>query len=100
VPPNTGSGISGIQYLVLYEMLAGFNPFLEGAATPQEALQRGIRLNPPPLRGARPEVPHALDDLVRRCIDKASHRRPPSASEVLVDLQSIRAGLSCGPKVP
>ena len=65
---------------VLFEMLAGAPPF----ARPRRAGWRrcGLMSTPsrPPLREQRPEVPPALEDVIRRAMAKAPERRPTAAA--------------------
>jgi serine/threonine-protein kinase len=65
--------------VVLFEMLAGRRPF--DAPTFAE-LARKVRNEPPPsLRSLRPDVPEALDRVVRRALSKVLEERWASAEE-------------------
>jgi serine/threonine-protein kinase len=64
---------------VLFEMLAGEPPF--GAQKGGMAkMWAQINADPPPLRERRPDVPPALEDLVRRGLAKAPDARPSAAA--------------------
>lgn len=64
--------------VMLYEMLAGHRPF-EG--TDADAIRRAVdTAEIPSLEERRPDIPAALDDLVRRCLDRDPQRRPISWS--------------------
>ena len=70
--------------VVLYEMLTGKRPFRpEGG----EALTYAIRHDPPvPVERCRPEVPAAIADVVRRCLEKDPADRFASALELVAAL--------------
>ena len=74
--------------MVLYEMLAGRPPF---GADSREALFFGIQYREPPSLAARePGLPAALDDVVRRLLDKDPARRFGDAGAVA---DALRAAL-------
>jgi eukaryotic-like serine/threonine-protein kinase len=77
--------------VVIYEMAAGFNPFVQGCTSANEVLQRGLTWNPLPLMRVEPSVPSELSALVSRLLSKAVHRRPSSAIEVLNEIRLIKA---------
>ena len=74
--------------LVLYEMLAGQLPFDADNATTL-ASQRLVR-NPVPLRIYAPEMPHALENVVMRCIARNVGDRYPTAGELSAALDAYR----------
>lgn len=80
--------------VVMYEALAGYNPFLVGCRSSAEALQRAMRLNPPKLSSAVPAISGELEDFIHRCLNKAAHRRPPSALDALDEFRQIRTALA------
>jgi len=58
--------------VVMYEMLAGFNPFTQGIAARNEALDRTLNYDPPSLKNCSLNVSQTID----WCLQKAPHRRP------------------------
>jgi serine/threonine-protein kinase len=75
---------------VLYELLAGRPPFT-GESSVALAFQH-LESAPPPLRTARPDMPPALDDIVRRCLAKKPRRRYQSAGRLAADLRQAASG--------
>lgn len=78
--------------VVLYEMVAGSNPFL--AEYDQATIYNVLHLDPPPLRNSRTDVPPELESLVRACLEKDPARRCPSFEAVLRDLPPATPGAS------
>ena len=78
--------------VVLYEMLAGVRPFpSEGG----EALVYAVRHDAPvPVEQARPAVPPAIAELVRRCLEKDPAQRVARAGEVVTALRGPLTGAS------
>jgi serine/threonine-protein kinase len=71
--------------VVLYEMLAGARPFSSEGG---EALVYAVRHDAPiPVEIARPDVPPAIADLVRRCLEKDPAQRVPRADEIVATLR-------------
>jgi tetratricopeptide (TPR) repeat protein len=70
--------------IVLYEMLAGFNPF----AGPNEAasLMKVMAADPPPLFDVNPAFPAYLEPFVYKLIARDRAQRYASAEEALADL--------------
>ncbi len=84
--------------VLLFEALTGTRPFAmpSGAASVPEALRRSVedRRRPPPwLRGTNPEVPAALERVIRRCLEPDPKGRFPAASELASDLQAVAEDL-------
>ncbi len=67
---------------LLYELLAGKNPFR--AATPAETMTAILRHEAPPLAGVTP----ALSQIVARCLEKKPERRFHSAEDLAFALES------------
>lgn len=80
--------------VVLYECLAGRNPFR--ADTIGEVLRRHLSVAPLPLRGLGIAVPRALDELLQRLLRKDPRERYQSASGALQDLEDIAAAWEAG----
>lgn len=76
--------------VLLYEMLSGVSPFR--GEDWQESLRRVRQLEPPPLRGLRPDVPVALGALVGRLLAKDPATRPASAVAVAAALAEVAPG--------
>ncbi|MBI2389012.1 MAG: protein kinase [Deltaproteobacteria bacterium] len=70
--------------VVLYEMLAGSNPF--AAPTMQETLRRVRAAEAPPLELARPDIPTELAQIVRRAMTLSPDARYPDAARLHDDL--------------
>jgi len=77
---------------VLYEVVSGKHPFAQG----NDAVTIAAILNSQP-----PALPHSangsargLDPVIRRCLEKDKERRYQSASELLLDLQNLDAGVA------
>ena len=73
--------------VVLYEMLAGRNPFVAGSAL--ETASQILHHTPPPVSEQRSDVPAVLAQIVERLLAKARDDRYASAAELRRDL--IRA---------
>ena len=70
--------------VVLYEMLAGTNPF--GAPTMFETLRRVRSAEAPPLELARPDVPREFAAIVKRALALEADERYPDAARLHDDL--------------
>jgi serine/threonine protein kinase len=71
---------------VLYEMLAGRNPF---RGDPRETLSSSMAGRPRrPLRELRPEVSGALEAIVLRCLERDPAARYPTAAALAADLEA------------
>jgi len=77
---------------VLYEMLAGKQPFARTAAA--DTMAAILREDPPRLAELRADVPAALASVVERCLAKRPKERFASGREVLFALEI--AGISAG----
>ncbi|HEX6574699.1 MAG TPA: tetratricopeptide repeat protein, partial [Gemmatimonadaceae bacterium] len=72
--------------LVMYEMLAGSNPF--SAATPLETIE--LQRSHAPARLTRSGLPAALVELVEQCMKKDRNARPASAESIISELDAIK----------
>jgi TolB-like protein len=70
--------------VVAYELLVGRPPFVETSA--QRLMVAHLMDEPIPLATLAPTVPHALAELVMRCLAKESDHRPANAAAVLAAL--------------
>jgi serine/threonine-protein kinase len=78
--------------VVLYEMLAGARPFGDGA--PRDIMQRCLTRPPRPLRARCPDVPEAVDAIVRRALAKDPARRFADAEDMLSALADLEADVT------
>jgi len=77
--------------VVLYEMITGRLPFRgehEAAVT-----YSIVNESPPPLAAHKPDVPAGLQSVVDKLLAKDREARYQSASDVIADLDRVRAGL-------
>jgi serine/threonine protein kinase len=66
---------------VLYEMLTGRLPFVPASPDPLALVAMQVEDEPPSIREQCPEVPPALEALVRTALDKDQNKRP--SAEIL-----------------
>jgi serine/threonine protein kinase len=91
-PPTPACDIWALG-VTLFEMLTGTRPFPEGSkAKPFPQLDNA----PIPLRGLRPRLPRALDELVGACLAPEPADRPGSVAELLPRLNALVAS---GPRM-
>jgi eukaryotic-like serine/threonine-protein kinase len=76
--------------IVLYEMLSGRRAFDRESAV--ETMHAVLRDEPPPLTAIVPNVPPALDAIVRHCMEKNPRERFQSARDLAFDLRTLLAG--------
>jgi serine/threonine protein kinase/tetratricopeptide (TPR) repeat protein len=78
--------------IVAYELISGKHPFA-GKTSPQALLTAQMSDTPPPIAPAKPNVPHAISDLVTHCLSKTAAMRPANGTELLAmlnDPSSVR----------
>lgn len=75
--------------VTMYEMLSGKVPFV-GDNNVSVALAH-IQGEPVPLREINPEIPHGVDMIVQKCMQKKPERRYLTASELIIDLKKAIA---------
>ncbi len=73
--------------VIMYEMLAGSNPF--DAENPQTVLAKRLTFDPPALSTLRADVPAALSTLIRRLLARDPDRRYQNAADLRRDLAEI-----------
>ncbi|HVJ13910.1 MAG TPA: protein kinase [Polyangiaceae bacterium] len=86
VPASPSSDVYSCG-VVLYQMLAGKNPFKGAQAN--ETLHRVLTLNAPPLSAVREDVPPEVDEAVAKALAKTPEERFASAAEFI---EALRAG--------
>jgi serine/threonine protein kinase len=74
---------------MLYELLTGRPPVL--ADTVRDTLEQVRRGRPEPPRHRRPEVPHELESICLKCLEKDPAQRYPSAAALAEDLRRFRS---------
>jgi serine/threonine protein kinase len=72
--------------VVLYEMTTGSNPFLANAS-PDQALQRCLTLNPPSLQSLG--FSRSLSSYVSMCLEKSPSRRPATLARARASFDKI-----------
>ncbi|HSF43995.1 MAG TPA: protein kinase, partial [Thermoanaerobaculia bacterium] len=76
--------------VVLYEILAGLQPFT--GSNLAQILVRIVQEDPPPLARAAPSIPRDLSTLVAKCLEKDPARRYDSARALAEDLDRFLDG--------
>src|SRR5262245_662374 len=76
--------------VVLYEMAAGHSPFARD--TVADTIASILEKEPPPLRQLTPDVPQALEHIIRKTLSKDRRERYQTARELLEDLKSLKNG--------
>jgi len=71
--------------VILYELLTGRTPFQ--AETVSGLIATVVSESPPPLRGARPDLPAELEAIVLRCLEKDPARRIQHVGTLAMALQ-------------
>ena len=73
-----------------YELLTGRPPFV--GKTPQKLLAAHMGEAPAQVTDLRPETPHALAELIMRCLAKDADNRPQDASAIVQVLDTVTSG--------
>ncbi|MEJ2187215.1 MAG: protein kinase [Gemmatimonadota bacterium] len=76
--------------MVAWEILAGAHPFAD-RKTPQALLAAHMAETPPDVSTLRPDVPPALNALIRAALEKDPAHRPSSANALLTVLDELSA---------
>jgi eukaryotic-like serine/threonine-protein kinase len=84
--------------VVAYEMLTGAAPFI--GVTPMRIVAMHLTERPRPLSEVRPEVPPALAALVAKLLEKEPADRPPTAGDVVRELDAVEAPRRAKPRRP
>ena len=83
--------------VMLYEMIAGYAPF--ACATSEETMAAILHDEPPPLVEYAPEMPGALERIVRQALSKERTDRYQTASALLTDLKELKQRLEIQSKL-
>jgi serine/threonine protein kinase len=83
--------------VVLYEMLAGQQPF--GGATATDVIISIAGREPEPLARCAPEVPIQSERIVKKALAKDREERYQTADDLLIDLKSLKHDLEIGAEV-
>lgn len=80
--------------VILYWLLAGKPPF--SAEQPVAMAMKHVTEELVPVREVNPNVPIALDEVIKKCLSKSKHDRYGSATELLSDLRMIQDAMRFG----
>jgi serine/threonine protein kinase len=72
--------------VIVFQMLAGRVPF--ASETPHGLMYQHLDAPPPPLRAIRPDLPLAVEPVIRKALAKNRQDRPISAGELARDLEN------------
>jgi len=74
--------------LVLYEMLAGTNPF--AARTVPATIHSVMNVRPPQLSAVRPDLPRELTDAIMACLARDPRKRPENLTQLIEVIRRLR----------
>ncbi|MCA9061928.1 MAG: protein kinase [Planctomycetaceae bacterium] len=77
--------------VILFEGLTGRPPFQ--AASNWDVMQQVLHRDPPSMRELNPTLPHELQTICEKCLEKNPGRRYPTAADVADELQRVADGL-------
>ena len=80
--------------VVLYEMATGRRPFVAG--TIPEIARLIVEHTPDPPRALNPEIPHELDRIITKALEKNRKLRFQSAADLMVDLERLKREFESG----
>ncbi len=83
--------------IVLYEMLAGRQPFV--GASGGDVIAEILKTEPPPLAQAAPDTPRELERIVSRALCKDRQERYQTSAELLSDLKALKLQLDSGTRL-
>jgi eukaryotic-like serine/threonine-protein kinase len=72
---------------ILYEMLSGQRAFR--GTSDVETMNAIVKEEPPDLAGLNPQIPTALQRILRHCLEKSPQQRYQSASDIAFDLEML-----------
>ena len=79
---------------VLYELVSGRRAF--GRRSAIEAMHAVLKEDPADLKSVEPNVPPALERIIRRCLEKRPEERFRSARDIAFALEALSASASAG----
>jgi serine/threonine protein kinase/tetratricopeptide (TPR) repeat protein len=80
--------------VVSYEMLTGRLPFVGDSST--EVIDRIVHDDPPAVARFNYSVPHELERIIRKMIEKDANFRYQTTREIYIDLRNLRRDLDAG----
>jgi serine/threonine protein kinase len=83
--------------VVLYEMLAGKNPFK--GETRQHTFQKILSEQPPPVTELNPQLPAELDSILSKALEKDADVSYQTASDIRADLKRVRREIDSSPSL-
>jgi len=83
--------------VTLFEMVTGRRPFL--GETRLATIAAILHDDPPSLAALNPQAPPALENVVRRCLEKRAENRFQSAHDLALALESVAVSLGAPPSV-
>jgi TolB-like protein len=83
--------------VVLYEMLSGRQPFASKSAA--ETISAILNQEPAMLSLYAPDLPHELQRIARKCLEKDRDLRYQQATEICIDLQRLKRDSESQPSV-
>jgi serine/threonine protein kinase len=84
---------------ILYEMLAGRQPFVP-VTSHFDLMQQMVNKNPPAPTSLRPDIPRELESVCLKCLEKDPARRYPSAAALAGDLDRWLQGKAVTARPP
>src|SRR5438093_10528455 len=82
--------------IVIHEMVAGVPAFTGANAT--QIVDRILHAEPEPLGRLRSNVPPALEEIIRKCLEKDADLRYQSATDLAVDLKRLTRNVEIKPR--
>jgi Tol biopolymer transport system component len=82
---------------ILYEMLSGRRAFKGDSSV--ETMNAVLKEEPPELSQAEPNIPPAIDSVVRHCLEKNREERFQSAKDLAFDLERISSTSGSSPRL-
>src|SRR5271165_4204846 len=80
--------------LLLYEMTTGRQAF--GGRTGGAIIEAILTRTPVTVRTVNPQIPHELEEIINKCLEKDRNQRYPTAGAVRADLQQLKRDSESG----